>query len=56
MAGQFRELGRPDPDALVVTLVGAYQGMALLANALRDPEIMTREGERLIAWMDSLGT
>ncbi|MFD1930900.1 MULTISPECIES: TetR/AcrR family transcriptional regulator [Nonomuraea] len=54
VAGQFRELGQPDPDALAVTLVGAYQGMSLLANALRDPEIMTREGARLVAWLDSL--
>ncbi|GAA4572341.1 TetR/AcrR family transcriptional regulator [Planotetraspora kaengkrachanensis] len=54
VAGRFRELGQPDPDGLAVTLVGAYQGMSVLANALRDPEIMTREGARLIAWLDSL--
>lgn len=51
---QFRELGLPDPDDLAVTLVSAYQGMSLLANALRDPEIMTREGARLLRWLDSL--
>ncbi|WP_245789786.1 TetR/AcrR family transcriptional regulator [Streptosporangium canum] len=51
---QFRELGLPDPDDLALTLVAAYQGMSLLANALRDPEIMTREGSRLIRWLDSL--
>ncbi|SDL47650.1 DNA-binding transcriptional regulator, AcrR family [Nonomuraea maritima] len=51
---QFRELGQPEPDALAVTLVGAYQGMSLLANALRDPQVMTREGARLTAWLDSL--
>ena len=28
--------------------------MSLLANALRDPDIMTREGARLVAWLDSL--
>lgn len=37
-----------------VTLVSAYQGMSLLTNALRDPEIMTREGARLLRWLDSL--
>ncbi|MEV4326202.1 TetR/AcrR family transcriptional regulator [Microbispora rosea] len=51
---QFRELGLPEPDGLALTLVGAYQGMSLLANALRDPQIMTREGARLIGWLDSL--
>ncbi|MGW6781062.1 TetR/AcrR family transcriptional regulator [Streptomyces sp. NPDC054987] len=53
---QFRALGLPDPDDLAVTLVSAYQGMSLLANALRDPDIMTREGTRLLRWLDSLDT
>jgi AcrR family transcriptional regulator len=52
--GQFRELGLPDPDGLALTLVSGYQGMSLLANALRDPDIMTREGARLLRWLDSL--
>lgn len=51
---QFRELGQPDPGDLAVTLVGAYQGMSLLANALREPQIMAREGARLIRWLDTL--
>ncbi|MBD0421949.1 TetR family transcriptional regulator [Streptomyces sp. TRM S81-3] len=51
---QFRELGLCDPDDLALTLVSAYQGMSLLANALRDPDIMTREGARLLRWLDSL--
>ena len=25
-----------------------------LANALRDPDVMTREGTRLLGWLDSL--
>ncbi|GAB7029044.1 TetR/AcrR family transcriptional regulator [Streptomyces sp. NPDC021749] len=54
VAGQFREMGLPDPDGLAVTLVGAYQGMSLLTNALRDPQIMVKEGDRLIAWLDAL--
>ncbi|WP_179852865.1 TetR/AcrR family transcriptional regulator [Streptomyces sp. 1331.2] len=53
-AGQFRELGLPDPDGLALTLVAGYQGMSLLANALRDPDVMTREGARLLRWLDSL--
>jgi len=28
--------------------------MSLLANALRDPGIMTREGGRLTRWLDTL--
>ncbi|MFF3988979.1 TetR/AcrR family transcriptional regulator [Streptomyces sp. NPDC001601] len=43
-----------DPDDLAVTLVSGYQGMSLLANALRDPGVMTREGARLAGWLDSL--
>jgi TetR/AcrR family transcriptional regulator, transcriptional repressor for nem operon len=53
---QFRELGLPDPYGHALTLVGAYQGMSLLANALRDPDIMTRECDRLIGWLESLPT
>ncbi|WP_119730445.1 TetR/AcrR family transcriptional regulator [Thermomonospora amylolytica] len=51
---QFRELGLPDAAGHAVTLVAAYQGMSLLANALRDPEIMTSQGARLTRWLDSL--
>ncbi|MFD4505513.1 TetR/AcrR family transcriptional regulator [Streptomyces sp. NPDC058457] len=43
-----------DPDDLALTLVAGYQGMSLLANALRDPDVMTREGARLLGWLDSL--
>jgi AcrR family transcriptional regulator len=53
-AQQFRALGLPDPEGLALTLVCGYQGMSLLANALRDPEVMTREGARLRLWLDSL--
>ncbi|MCX5342579.1 TetR/AcrR family transcriptional regulator [Streptomyces atratus] len=51
---QFREMGVPDPEGLSLTFVGAYQGMSLLSSALRDPEIMTREGARLVRWLDTL--
>ena len=53
---QFRQLGQPDPTGLAITLVAGYQGMSLLANALRDPGIMTREGGRLSRWLDTLAT
>ncbi|WP_280265480.1 TetR/AcrR family transcriptional regulator [Nocardia wallacei] len=51
---QFRELGRPDPDGSALTLVSAYQGMSLMANALRDPSVMEREGARLLAWLETV--
>jgi TetR/AcrR family transcriptional regulator, transcriptional repressor for nem operon len=51
---QFRQLGQPDPAGLAITLLAGYQGMSLLANALRDPGIMTREGDRLTRWLDTL--
>lgn len=51
---QFRALRLPDPDDLAVALVSAYQGMSLLANALRDPDLMARQGARLLRWLDSL--
>ncbi|MEW1793954.1 TetR/AcrR family transcriptional regulator [Streptomyces niveus] len=51
---QFRALDLPEPDDLAVTLVSSYQGMSLLANALRDPDIMARQGAHLLRWLDSL--
>ncbi|MFD9096789.1 TetR/AcrR family transcriptional regulator [Streptomyces collinus] len=53
-AGQFDELGRPDARALAVELVAAYQGMSVLTHTLRDPSIMTTQGERLTSWIDGL--
>ncbi|HLS76979.1 MAG TPA: TetR/AcrR family transcriptional regulator [Nocardia sp.] len=52
---QFRELGR-DSDAreLAVALIAAYQGISLLTNTFRDPELMVAEGRRLRRWIDSL--
>jgi AcrR family transcriptional regulator len=51
---QYRQIGVADPEGSALALVGAYQGMSLLSNALRDPEIMTREGARLARELDSL--
>ena len=51
---QFRALGRPDPRADATTLIGNVQGAALLANALRDPELLAGETRRLEAWIDTL--
>ncbi|MCX4524470.1 MULTISPECIES: TetR/AcrR family transcriptional regulator [unclassified Streptomyces] len=51
---QFRAMGRADARELAVALMAAYQGIALLTNTFRDPELMVREGRRLERWIDSL--
>jgi TetR/AcrR family transcriptional regulator, transcriptional repressor for nem operon len=51
---QFREMGRRDAGELAVALIASYQGVALLTNTLRDPDLMAREGCRLERWIDSL--
>jgi len=51
---QFRAMGRRDAHELAVALIASYQGIALLTNTLRDPEMMIREGRRLERWIDSL--
>jgi TetR/AcrR family transcriptional regulator, transcriptional repressor for nem operon len=51
---QFRELGRRDAHGLAITLFAGVQGAALLANTLRDPNILAREVRRLERWIDEL--
>ena len=51
---QFRSMGRRDARDLAVALIASYQGIALLTNTFRDPELMNREGRRLERWIDSL--
>ena len=51
---QFREMGRRDARDLAVALIASYQGIALLTNTFRDPDLMVREGRRLERWIDSL--
>ncbi|MFD4428605.1 TetR/AcrR family transcriptional regulator [Nocardia sp. NPDC058497] len=51
---QFAELGRPDAAELAVAFVAAYQGISLLTNTFRDPELMVTEGARLERWIDEL--
>lgn len=54
MERQFRELGRRDAAALAVTLLGAIQGAALLANTLRDERLFHREIRRIRRWIDNI--
>ena len=51
---QFREMGRRDARDLAFALIASYQGIALLTNAFREPDLMLREGRRLQRWIDSL--
>ncbi|MFJ7588038.1 hypothetical protein ACIQZO_11770 [Streptomyces sp. NPDC097617] len=51
---QFREMGRADARELAVALIAAYQGISLLTNTFRDPDLMTTEARRLERWIDSL--
>ncbi|MFE0511303.1 TetR/AcrR family transcriptional regulator [Streptomyces sp. NPDC058964] len=51
---QFTQLGRPDAHDLAIELVAAYQGMSVLTNTLRDPNLMATQGRRLQNWIDTL--
>jgi TetR/AcrR family transcriptional regulator, transcriptional repressor for nem operon len=51
---QFKAMGRRDARDLAFALLASYEGIALLANTFRDPELMAREGRRLERWIDSL--
>ena len=51
---QFDLMGRRDARDLAVALIASYQGIALLTNTFRDPQLMSREGRRLERWIDSL--
>ncbi len=52
---QFRLMNRRDARDLAVAMIASYQGIALLTNTFRDPDLMAREGRRLERWIDSLG-
>lgn len=52
--GQFHQSGRSDARDLAVTLIGRVQGAALLANALRDPQIMTTQVRSVEKWLETL--
>ena len=51
---QFRAMGRRDARDLAVALIASYQGIMLLANTFREPELIVREARRLERWIDSL--
>jgi TetR/AcrR family transcriptional repressor of nem operon len=51
---QFRAIGRRDARDLAVAMIASYQGIMLLTNTFRQPELVVREGRRLERWIDSL--
>jgi AcrR family transcriptional regulator len=51
---QFNAMGRRDAHDLALELVIAYQGSAVLTNALAQPEVMAREARRLEKWINAL--
>src|ERR1700710_420081 len=51
---QFEAMGRDDARDLAITMVAAYEGAALLANSLHDPEILVEHAARLTQWLDEL--
>lgn len=52
--GQFRSLGRADALDLAFDLLAAYEGSALLANTMHDPDVLARAARRIDRWIDSL--
>ena len=51
---QFRQLGRRDARDQALALFAGIQGAALLANAFRDPTILTRQARHLERSVDAL--
>jgi len=52
---QFSALGRADARDLAIEVIARYQGSALLASTLRDPDLLARESARVAAWLDTIG-
>jgi AcrR family transcriptional regulator len=51
---QFRALGRDDARDLALDLIAVYEGSALLANARRQPDLLSRAAGRLDRWIDTM--
>jgi AcrR family transcriptional regulator len=54
--GQFRSMGLRDAHDLAAELIAAYQGSAVLASALGQPDLMARQARRLEKWIEALQT
>jgi hypothetical protein len=51
---QFQEMGRRDARALALELVALYQGGAVVASALGDPDVLAQQARRMQRWLDSI--
>jgi AcrR family transcriptional regulator len=51
---QFHAMGRRDARDLALELVIAYEGSAVLTNALAQPELMAHQARRLEKWINAL--
>jgi AcrR family transcriptional regulator len=51
---QFRALGRADARDLAFDLIALYEGSAVLANTMRDPDVLVGAGQRLHRWINAL--
>jgi AcrR family transcriptional regulator len=51
---QFHAMGRRDARDLALELVIAYEGSAVLTNAMAQPEIMAHQARRLEKWINAL--
>jgi AcrR family transcriptional regulator len=51
---QFRAVGRRDASDLALQFVAAYQGAAVLTNALGQPRLMARQTRRIERWVDTI--
>jgi TetR/AcrR family transcriptional regulator, transcriptional repressor for nem operon len=49
---EFRALGHRNAHELAVELVAAYQGAAVLAGTLGQPELMAGQARRIRRWID----
>ena len=51
---QFQAMGKPDAEALALQLISSLQGMSLIANALKDPDVVDKMVTRTRNWLQSL--
>lgn len=53
-AQQFRLIGHKDAQDLGLALIGAVQGIILMANAAHDPEVIARQLPHVRHWLTQL--
>lgn len=53
-ARQFELMGRKDAQDLGLALIGAVQGIILMANAVHDPDVIARQMPHVRRWLTPL--